>query len=131
MVSGVGSTSKKGSSRKPRETVERNLQWQPSAIQRSTALKPTWRFIPVASYARSPVQFLHRPPVPIVEEQPLNPDPQPLAHVKNGEPPSMDESSATPDAARCVSTSAGVANCGILVSSLVLTRTVRDRVGST
>jgi hypothetical protein len=52
-------------------------------------------------------------------------------HVKNGAPPSMRASLATAAAARCISTSAGVANCGMRVSSLVLTRTVRDSEGST
>lgn len=53
------------------------------------------------------------------------------AHVKKGEPPSICTSLASPGARRKASTSDGVENCGSLVSNLVLTSTVRDRVGST
>eukprot|EP00882_Tetradesmus_deserticola_P033632 GHRQ01038436.1.p1 GENE.GHRQ01038436.1~~GHRQ01038436.1.p1 ORF type:complete len:125 (+),score=7.37 GHRQ01038436.1:300-674(+) len=54
-----------------------------------------------------------------------------LPHVKNGDPPSICTSFASPGARRNASTSEGVENCGSLVSNLVLTSTVRDRVGST
>lgn len=53
------------------------------------------------------------------------------AYVKKGEPPSICTSFASPGALRNASTSDGVLNWGKRVSNFVLTRTVRDRVGST
>lgn len=52
-------------------------------------------------------------------------------HVKKGVPPSMLRSLVRPGACRKASTSLCVLNCGMRVSSLVLTSTVRDREGST
>lgn len=51
--------------------------------------------------------------------------------MKKGAPPSICASPATASAARCISTSAGVANWGMRVSSFVDTSTVRVRLGST
>jgi hypothetical protein len=51
-------------------------------------------------------------------------------HVKKGEPPSMEGSSWRPGGCRNSSTSCPRANCGMRVSSLVLTTTVRCRLGS-
>lgn len=53
------------------------------------------------------------------------------AHVKNGDPPSICTSMAKPGAFKNASTSDGVLNWGSRVSNLVLTSTVRERVGST
>jgi hypothetical protein len=53
--------------------------------------------------------------------------------VKKGAPPSMEEppASCAADGCRNASASAAVANCGMRVSNLVDTSTVRDSVGST
>ncbi len=50
--------------------------------------------------------------------------------MKKGEPPSMEGSSWRPGGCRNRSTSWPRANCGMRVSSLVLTITVRSSVGS-
>lgn len=71
------------------------------------------------------------PPTSGAEGQNPPAPPPPRPHVKNGAPPSIADSPPSPVAARCISTSEGVANWGMRVSSLVETRTVRDRVGST